>query len=233
MNSMTSRARLAGVLYVVMGLLGWFSLMYIPGVFVVRGDATATARNIVNGELLFRFGILSQVVSQVLFVFLVLLLYDLFKDVDRKQGKLMVALVAISVAFELVNCLNLIAPLILLSGADFLSVFSKPQLDALAYAFLRLRNSGVNLVSILWGLWLLPLGILVIKSHFIPKILGMLLIVSCFAYVVGSITSIIAPDQMSVVSNFTLPLGGLGELLIVLWLIIKGVKPQSPETPPT
>jgi hypothetical protein len=162
-----------------------------------------------------------------------LLLYDLFKDVDRKQGKLMVALVAISVAFELVNCLNLIAPLILLSGADFLSVFSKPQLDALAYAFLRLRNSGVNLVSILWGLWLLPLGILVIKSHFIPKTLGVLLIVSCFAYVVGSITSIIMPDQMSVVSNFTLPLGGLGELLIVLWLIVKGVKPQSPETPPT
>jgi hypothetical protein len=233
MKSVKATGRLAGILYVVMGLLGWFSLMYIPDVFVVRGDAAATARNIVNGESLYRLGILSQIMSQTIFIFLVLLLYDLFKHVDRKQAGLMVVLVAVSVAFEFVNCLNLIAPLLLLSGAEYLTVFTNAQLDALALTFLRLRNSGVNVVSLLWGLWLLPLGVLVIKSGSIPKVLGVLLIVSCFAYVAGSVTSIMWPLHMHAVSNVTLPLGGLGELLIVVWLIARGANVEPLEARPT
>lgn len=222
MSSIKTTARLAGVLYLVMGLLGWFSIMYVPSVFVVRGDATATARNIMNGESLYRLGILSQLASQTIFIFLVLILYDLFKDVDRKYARLMVVLVSVSVAIEFVNCLNLIAPLILLSGADYWSAFTKSQLDALALGFLGLRNSGINLVSLFWGLWLLPLGVLVIKSGFIPKVLGVLLIVACFAYVADSFTSVVFPTQMHTVSMVTLPLGGLGELAIVAWLIVKG-----------
>ena len=100
MTSTKGTARLAGVLYLVMGVLAWFSLMYIPSAFVVRGDAAATARNILTGETLYRLGILSALVSQTIFVFLVLVLYELFKDVDRKYARLMVTLVAISVAFE-------------------------------------------------------------------------------------------------------------------------------------
>lgn len=229
MSSIKAKARLAGILYLVMGIPAWFSLMYIPSAFVVRGDATATARNIMNGESLYRLGILSQLFSQTIFIFLVLALYDLLKDVDRKQARLMVTLVAVSVAFEFVNCLNLIAPLILLSGADFLSVFTKPQLDALALVFLKVRNSGLGVVSALWGLWLLPFGVLVIKSGFIPKILGVLLIVACFAYLADSVTSIVFPAGTPVVSSITLPLGGLGELSIVLWLLVKGAKAQSRE----
>lgn len=224
MSSTKATARFAGLLYLVMGLMGWFSIMYVPRALIVRGDATATARNITDAELLFRFGILSQLVSQIIFLFLVLILYDLLKDVDRKQARLMVILVAVSVAIEIVNCLNLIAPLMLLSGDDFLSVFTKPQLDALALGFLRLRNSGINLVSVFWGLWLLPLGILVIKSGFFPKALGVLLVVACFAYVTGSITSILVPDYMRVVSRVTLPVAGIGELLMVIWLVVKGAK---------
>ncbi len=233
MSSIKAKARLAGILYLVMGLLAWFSLMYIPSAFVVRGDATATAHNIVNGETLYRLGILSQLVSQTIFIFLVLVLYDLFKDVDRKYARLMVVLVAISVAFEFVNCLNLIAPLILLNGADFLSVFTKEQLDALALVFLQLRDHGLGVVSALWGLWLLPLGVLVIRSGFIPRILGILLIVACFAYLVDSVTSIVFPSQTHMVSIITTPIGGLGELLIVLWLLVKGVKAQPREVSPT
>jgi Domain of unknown function (DUF4386) len=145
-----------GILYLMMGAPAAFTLFYIPSVFIISGDAAATARNIRGGEFIFRLGILSMLVSQISFLFLALSLYDLFKDVDRKQARLLVTLVAVSVAIELVNCLNLIAPLILLSGADFLSAFTKPQLDSLALGFLRLRSGGSGIVTAFWGLWLLP-----------------------------------------------------------------------------
>ena len=232
MSSIKAKARLAGILYVLMGIPAWFSLMYVPSAFIVRGDPTATARNITNGEFIYRLGILSELVSQTIFIFLVLILYDLFKDVDRKQARLMVTLVAVSVAFEFVNCLNLIAPLILLSGADFLSVFTKPQLDALALVFLKLRDSGLGVVSAFWGLWLLPFGILVFKSGFFPKVLGVLLIVACFAYLADSVASIISPAPLHLVSMVALTLGGIGELAIVAWMIIKGAKVQPLEAQP-
>ena len=228
MTSIKANARLAGILYVLMGIPAWFSLMYVPSAFMVRGNATATALNIVNGQSLYRLGILSELVSQTIFLVLVLVLYDLFKDADRKQARLMVMLVGVSVAFEFANCLNLIAPLILLSGADFLSVFSKPQLDALVLVFLKLRNSGLGVVSLIWGLWLLPFGVLAIKSGFFPKVLGVMLIVACFAYVTDSITSIMLPVPIPAVSTVTLALGGLGELAIVVWMIVVGAK--TPQT---
>jgi hypothetical protein len=226
MSSIKAKARLAGVLYIVMGIPAWFSLMYIPSAYVVRNNPTATALNIVNGETLYRLGILSELVSQTIFLVLALVLYDLLRDADRKQARLMVMLVGVSVAFEFANCLNLVAPLILLSGADFLSVFSKPQLDALAMVFLKLRNSGLGVVSLVWGLWLLPFGVLVFKSGFFPKVLGVLLIVACFAYVTGSVTSVMVPAPRPVIGTVTQALGGLGELAIVLWMIVMGARVQ-------
>jgi hypothetical protein len=224
-----AKARVAGILYVLMGIPAWFSLMYIPSAFIVRSDSIATARNIINGASLYRLGILGELVSQTIFLFLALLLYDLFKDVDRKHARLLVTLVAISVAFEYVNCLNLIAPLILLSGADYLSAFTKPQLDALALVFLKLRGSGLGVVSAIWGLWLLPFGVLVIRSGFFPKILGVLLIIACFAYLAESVASIISPAPIHVVSMLSLALGGVGELAIVVWMIVKGARVQPLE----
>ena len=224
MSSTKAKARLAGILYVVMGIPAWFSLMYVPSTFVARGNALATARNIMDGEVTYRLGILSELVSQTIFIFLVLVLYDLFRDVDRKYARLMVALVAVSVAFEFVNCLNLIAPLIILSGAEFLSVFTSAQLAALALVFLKVRNSGLGVVSLLWGLWLLPFGVLAFKSGFVPKVLGVLLVVACFAYVTDSVTSIMSPAPLPVVSTITMALGGIGELAIVAWFIVKGAR---------
>jgi hypothetical protein len=229
MRSKKATARLAGVLYVVMGIPAWFSLMYVPSAFVVSGNATATALNIASGQFVYRLGILSELVSQTIFVFLVFVFYDLLRDVDRKYARLMVALVAISVAFEFVNCLNLVAPLILLSGADFLSAFSKSQLDALVLFFLKLRNNGLGVVAALWGLWLLPLGVLVFKSGFIPRVLGVLLVIACFAYVTDSVLSIMLVSRSQTFNMVTTTLGGLGELALVVWLIVKGVNVDRPE----
>jgi hypothetical protein len=144
-----------------------------------------------------------------------------------------VTLVGVAVAFEFVNCLNLIAPLILLNGADYLSAFTKPQLDALALVFLKLRNGGLGVVSLLWGLWLLPFGVLAYESGFFPKVLGVLLVVACFAYVVDGVSSIILPAPSQIISTISLALGGIGELAIVAWMIVKGATAQSVEASPT
>src|SRR2546423_15037185 len=151
MNSTRARARVAGVLYLLMGVTAAFGVMYIPAAFIVPGDAEATARRITDAEFTYRIAIFSDFVSQIIFLFLVVSLYNLLRDVNRSYAMLMVLLVTVAAAIELVNLLNLIAPLILLSGADFLSAFTKPQLDASRWAssvcaameFLLSRHSGV------------------------------------------------------------------------------------------
>jgi len=226
MNSRRPTARSIGVLYVLTMLPAPINLIYLPRHFIVPGDAAATARNITAAELTYRLCTLSSFVNSILFIFLVLSLYHVFKDVDRKQARLMVMLVVVSVAISVVNLINEIAPLILLSGADFLSVFSQPQLDALALGFLRLRGSGVGIATAFWGLWLLPFGILVIKSGFIPKLIGALLIVGCFGYLAQSFTSIVLPAHVHSVVTLTLPLVAPGELFVMIWLLVKGGKVQ-------
>ncbi len=135
---------------------------------------------------------------------------------------------SIGVALALANLLNEIAPLILLSGADYLSVFTKPQLDALALGFLRLNGSGESVVMAFWGLWLFPFGILVIKSGFFPRILGILLMVAGFAYIISRFTSILLPAYRHVVFQVMMPLS-FGEVPIILWLLIKGAKVPLPQ----
>lgn len=229
-SSIKATSRQAGILYVLIGILAPFYLIYIPSAFFVAGDAAATARRITAGELTFRLGIAAEVVTSVVFLLLALKLYELFEDVDRKLARLMVVFVSVSVAIELANILNLLAPLIVLGGGDFLSAFTKPQLDAFALAFVRLRNGGIDIVSVFWGLWLLPLGVLFIKSGFSPRILGVLLIAACFGDLAESLTSIITPDYTSAISWFAQPLGGIAEVSTILWLLVKGANvPQLKE----
>ena len=111
-------------------------------------------------------------------------------------------------------------------GADFLSVFDKRQLDALAMLFLGLHANGVVISAVFWGLWLFPFGILVYRSGFFPRILGVLLIVAGVAYLVGSGTAILLPDYRSTISRFTLLPEAVGELSMILWLLIKGARVQ-------
>jgi hypothetical protein len=202
--------------------------MYGFAGFLVPGDATATARNIMAAELTYRIGILTDFVALLLFIFLVVSLYNLLKGVDKWQAMLMVLLVSVGVTIGFANLLNKIAPLILLSGADYLSVFTKPQLDALALGFLSLNSSGNTVDSAFWGLWLFPFGTLVIKSGFFPRVLGILLIVAGFGLLTSSVTSIVLPAYENVVSRVMMPLG-LGEFPIIFWLLIKGAKVPQPQ----
>lgn len=148
-RSTRQQARKAGFLYLLLALSAPIGLLYVPGKLIVYGNATATADNIRASEGLLRIGIASELIHQTIAVFLVLALYRLFKPVDEALAKQVVILGALlSVPIMFVNVLNDIAALVLVSGADFLRVFDKNQLDALAYLFLRLHSQGIIVASI-------------------------------------------------------------------------------------
>jgi hypothetical protein len=202
-----------------------FSLIYIPRTLIVRADATATANNVLAHETLFRLGIVADLITSVIFVFLVMALYRLLSGVNKKHASLMVALVLVSAAVGFMNVLNNIAALTLFRGTDFLAVFEKPQRDALAMLFLRLHGQGIVINEIFWGLWLFPFGVLVVKSGFLPRILGVWLIINGFAYPAISFTALLVPQYRDLVSRVTFPLL-FGEAAIMLWLIVIGAKEQ-------
>jgi len=225
-------ARMAGMLYLPIALIAPIGLMYVPGRLIVTGDAAATADRLRASEWVLRLGIASELSHQIIGIFLVLALYRLFKPVDEYQARLLVILgLLLSLPIVFVNVLNEIAALILAGSAKYLAVFDRPQRDALAYLFLRLHGQGIQVAAIFWGLWLVPFGILVIRSRFIPRTLGVLLIVAGGAYLAASFTSLVLPGYASTV----IPLAQIlevGELPIIVWLLIWGAKPQRDRVPP-
>ena len=218
--------RAAGFLYLLMAFTAPIGIIYVPNKLIVSGDATATADHIRASESLIRIGIGSELIYPVIAVFLVLALYRLFKPVNENHAKLLVVLGAlVSVPITFLNVLNEIAALILVSGADFLSAFQKSQLDALALLFLRLHSYGIEIDAIFWGLWLFPFGILVIRSGFIPRILGILLFIAGSAYLASSFTTLVMPQYEHFVGQFAMVLEIL-EMPIVFWFIIRGLWPS-------
>ena len=219
MNSTKKQARVAGLLYLLASIPAPFALIYVPGTLIVSGDATATANHVRASETLFRLGIASELFGFIIFIFVVLALYRLFKAVDKKHALAMATLILISIPISLFNVLNEIAALVLASGAKFLSVFETRQLDALAYLFLRLHGQGFVVAQIFWGLWLFPFGILVIRSGFIPRFLGVLLFIAGCGNLASSFTSLLLPSYRHLVDQFAMVLT-IGELPIIFWLLI-------------
>src|SRR5438552_13192129 len=231
MSSARNPGRVAGFIYLLLSVIAPFRLMYIPNALFVRGNATATANNIVAHETLFRLGIVSDLISGVIVIFVALALYRLFKRVDRNQAVLMVILGGVlPSAIYFFNVLNDAAALMLARGADFLSVFEKPHRDALAMLFLRLHHQEVVAAEVFWGLWLFPLGVLAYRSRFLPRFLGVWLIINGFGYLAMSFTGLLLPDYASRVENITFP-ALTGELAFLLWLLIRGAREQTVSAP--
>ena len=227
MNSLKKTARVAGILYIIMDVFMIFGGMYVDSKIYVPGDAVATVSNILAFEWLFRLGFVSFLVGLILQLFLVHVLYELFKSVDRGQSRLMVILVVAGVSVAFLNNLNLYAPILLFSGAGHFSAFNPAQLQTLAMVFYDMYKHGMMIDEIFWGLWLIPLGILVYKSGFIPKALGVLLIVGCFGHLISFFSIFLFPGYSTILT----PIGDMvtiGELPVFLWLLIKGVKDQRP-----
>lgn len=225
--SLKKNARVSGVLYLLMGLTGAFGIMYVPSQIFVWDNATTTVQNILAQESLFRLGILSQLASQVLFIFLALSLYRLLKNVNESYAKQLVTLVIVGVSIGFLNMLNQLAALILLSDAEFLKPFDPEQITALTMTFLKLYEQGITIVQVFWGLWLIPFGLLVYQSAFIPRILGIILAIGGVGYVLSSITGVMWPSLVGTVAPIVTIPSAIGEFGIIFWLLIKGVRERK------
>ena len=230
MNSNRHTARAAGLLYLLGAVTAPLGLVYVPRALIVPGDAAATAAHLRASATLVRLGIASELLSSVVFVFVVLALYRLFRPVHPTRALAMATLLLVSVPISCFNVLNDVAALVLVSGAAFLSVFEARQLDALAYLFVRLHGLGLSVAAIFWGLWLFPFGMLVVRSGFLPRVLGVLLFLAGAGYLAGSGASLLLPQHAHLVSPFATALE-LGELPIILWLVVRGAK-ESPAGSP-
>ena len=226
MHPLKKAARIAGAIYLSMVVTGPFSLIYVPGKLIVRGNATATADNILAHETMFRLSIFGDLIGQVIFICLGVALYRLLRDVNKTWALLMLSLVLASAAVCFLNVLNDVAALILFRGGDFLVVFDKPQRDALAMFFLRLYGHGQFIAEIFWGLWLFPLGLLVYRSGFIPRFIGVWLMINCFGLLVLSFTALFFQENYNALFGYSQPVL-FGEMVFMLWLLIKGANVKA------
>ena len=226
MISPRNPGRFAGLLYVLTSIVGFFSMGYVPGKLIVHGNAAATANNIAASETLFRLGIAGELIGQAGFIFVALALYDLLKGVNRRHASLMVTLIVVSIPMAFLNELNSFAALVLVRGADFLSIFDRPQRDALAMLFLNLHGRGFVVAEMFWGLWLFPLALLVYRSRFLPRFLGVWLALAGFAWVILSLTGVVLPQYADKMDTYSQP-AIFGEIAFMLWLLIKGAKPPA------
>lgn len=224
MRTIKQQARFAGLLYMVIGVTAPIGLMYVPGKLIVSGDATATAERIRASESLFRLGIAGELIPQVVGIFVALALYRLFKGIDKSLARQLLILGSlVSVPITMLNVLNNVAALTVLSGAEFLSVFDKPQLDALAYLFIRLHGLGLDIASIFWGLWLFPFALLVIRCGFIPRFLGYLMMIAGATYLANAFAVLTLPQVAPFIEKVAMPLY-FGEVPIMFWLLIWGAR---------
>lgn len=223
MSSPKKLARLAGVLYLILIVLGMFSYLFVSSKLIVPEDTSKTIDNIISSEFLFRSGIVSWLVSETVFLLLASVLYLLLKPVSKNIASLMMVFVMVAVPISFLNELNKLAPLLLLSGADYLSAFASDQLNALVMFFLHLHEYGVHIDGMFFGLWLLPLGYLVFKSGFLPKIIGILLIIGFLGYMIDFFTFFLIPDFNATIEPL-FQITAIGEFLMAFWLLIKGVK---------
>jgi hypothetical protein len=226
MHPTVKAARIAGAVYSSMMFIAPFSLIYVPSKLIVRGNAAATADNILAHETMFRLSIFGDLIGHVVFICLAIALYRLLSNVNKSWALLMVSFVLVSAAVGFLNALNNIAGVILFRGGEFLAVFDRPQRDALAMLFLRLHNQGEYISEIFWGVWLFPFGLLVFRSGFLPRFLGVWLVIACFAWIALSLTAQFFPQNYGTVFVWLQP-AFFAEMAIMLYLLIRGANVKA------
>jgi hypothetical protein len=225
MGTNKKTARLAGLLYLVFIVIGIFASVF-RDTPIKFGDAAATVNNILASAWLFRFSFVSDLISAVFFLLSAWALYVLLRPVHQNIALLFLLLNLGGVAVQSINLLNQLAALLLLGGADYLKVFQADQLQALAMFFLTLHKNGFWISQIFYGAWLLPLGYLVFKSGFLPKILGIVLMIHCVAWLMTFLQFFLFPGYEAI-TYLSYPLGFIAEFGLSLWLLIMGIKEQK------
>jgi hypothetical protein len=219
MHPVNRTARIAGILYLSLLPLGIFGLLYVSASVIVPGDAAATAANIIASESLFRTSIVTALLVQIVNVFVVIALYQLLSPVDQTMARLMAVFILLGAPIAMLSEAGKFAVLYLLNNADIAAAFTADQIQALMTVLLEWHERGIGIASIFWGLWLFPMGYLVFKSGFLPRFIGVLLMIGCFGYLFDFATAAFYPDLGMTISQFTF----IGEIALPLWLLIKGV----------
>ena len=227
MRATRDPGRVAGLWYLLLVIVGPLRLIYIPSKLFVHGNPKATVENILAHEWLFRLGIVSDLFCALVLVMLVLAFYRLFAGVDKNLAILVVIFGGVMPALiSLLGVASDAAALMIARGGDFLSAFDKAQQDALSVTFLKLHDEQNTAAEILWGVWLFPLALLVYRSRFLPRFLGVWLALGGLAYVLLSLIGELAPQYQSRVFAFAQP-AFFGEIAIMLWLVIRGARPPA------
>jgi Domain of unknown function (DUF4386) len=223
MRSLKKTARIAGFLYLLVVLTGPFVLMYVPRRLFVTSDASAAVANILAHESLLRAHIVVGIVSELLFIAVVLMLYRLLRDVNLPLAAAMVILILIDAPVAFLGIANEAATLTFVRNPAFLSVFDKPQRDAIAMLLIDFDQEGVIVSEVFWGLWLFPLAVLVYRSGFLPRFLGVWLFINGLAYIALSATGLLMPERYEYALSMATPVL-LGEVAFMLWLLVVGAR---------
>lgn len=234
MDSNKRTARIAGVWYVLFVLTFIYSLGYVPGRFLIAGDAAATIKAIQEGELLFRLGIVIGMIACVVYLFLLATLYKLLSPVGKNAAVMMVVLGVAHLPLFFTGHVDELNLLHLLNENRYGTVFTAEQLHGQVLLLVDAYENSVRINQIFMGLWLLPFGYLVFKSGFLPKMIGAWLIVNAFPYLISFLKQLLDPSFTSppVVGYFS-QAAVLGEFVICLWLLIMGAKEKTPKAQST
>lgn len=215
-------ARVAGVSYLITIITGVFAEVFVRGSLVVRDDAAATATNLLAHESFYRLGLVADLIMLASYVVVTLLFYLLFKPAGRSRSLLAALFSMMGIAVLAVNSLNHLAPLVFLGDARFLRAFDAPQLEALAFAALKLHGRGYSIAGVFFGIYCILIGDLAFRSRFLPRIVGGLMAIGGLGYVTDSFTSFLSPALAARLPDLAI-LGGIAELTLCLWLMIVGL----------
>jgi Domain of unknown function (DUF4386) len=221
-------ARLAGFLYLIVVITGIFSLAYVPSKLIDWNDAAKTFQQITASEAIFRMSLVSSAICYVAFLLLPFVLYKLLNSVNEIAAKLMIILSVVSVPISILNLQNKYAVLTLLNEKNYLNIFSEQQLQTQIMLLLENYDNGILILQIFWGLWLFPFGYLVYKSGFLPRILGMLLMLGCCGYLISFVGNTLMQNYgETFISGYVRIPASLGEIGSCLWLLIRGINEKT------
>jgi hypothetical protein len=216
-------ARIGGVLYLIIIVAGVFGEAFVRSQLFVSGDAAATADNIAASQLLWRIGVAADLIMHVCDVPLMLVFYVLLRPVSKPLALLAVLFNLIQTAVLVANKLSLLGALFLLGSADYLKAFEPNQLNALAYLSIKSHGYGFSVGLIFFGCACLVLGYLIIRSGYLPKVLGVLMQIAGVCYLTNSFALLLAPTVANMIFPAILIPAFIAESSLALWLVVKGV----------
>lgn len=226
MDSINTTARKAGFYYLLVAILGFYGIMYVPSQVLVKGNAAATMQNLLDKEFLFRTGVTANLLGGVAFMLTVFTFYQLFKDIDEQKAKLMVALVIVQIPITFLSETFAFTSMMIAKNEILKNLDQIERADWVLF-LLKLKSYTINALIIFWGLWLIPLGQLIVKSGYLPKFIGILLVLGGIAYVFESLDYILLSEKLSFILEYGAIFYTSGELATVAWLLVKGVKSKK------